>query len=377
MLELRAALDASHEPVARLSALWPDFSVRETWEGRLGADGTPAKGAILLGGTAPCDRTKEVRRSASLELSDATGSLSPRVLGDLFHPDSLIRVERGVRIAGQVVYVTLFTGPVTVAVSDMDGKLSVSADDVLSRAQQQLGEVVVLDAEMPGEAAIERLLRSRLGYAGPAWSLDAGGRSIGTVRSFGEDDDALASAMAIARDLACELLAYRNGEVILRPVEDPTARPADRSHVIAPGVADMLSLERTISATPHNRAVVIAERTDGPVLRGVAEVTDPAHPLHPYNLGRIRQAPIRRTSQITRQDVANAAARVDLYALALRQLGVGSVTLPDPTVDEGHVHEFTEERTGTTGRWLLDTVTQPVLMGSTGLSARRAESLFA
>lgn len=367
--ELAAELrTGSHQPVSRLVALWPDRSEREVWEG------TDTR--IILSGSVTADRKREIRRQASFELANPTGSLSPRSLGDLFFTGSLVKLERGCLLGGTPFYVPLATLDVLDARPGMDGRLTVTANGLIGRAQQQFGEAVTLDGEMLVGEAIYLVLSPVLGTDLAYYSFDDGGRTLGVSRACAEDDERLAVAMSIARDAGCELYDYRNGEVILRPVTDPTTQVVARAYLQEPGVAAMLTLERAVSATPYNRAIVVGQPLDGPVVRGVAEVTDPTSPLHSSTIG-LRQAPIRRTAQITRQDVANDAAMSDLIAAALVQEAVGGAAIPDPLLDERDLVSFTEAISGTDADYVLGSVTIPLVTGSMPLAGVRSYSLFA
>lgn len=374
--ELRAALDGSHGPIARLVALNPDHSERDAWQA--------GPEAIVMSGSVTCDRLREIRRELSLELLNTTGSLSPKVLGDPFHPGSLVRFERG----ANGIYVPLFTGVITDASPSMAGGMGISAQDRFSLLQQQFGEVVVLEAGERVGDALRRIMEPVLGTAGPAWQWADAGRTIPATRATAEDDDRLAVCMAIAADAALELVSGRLGEPILRPRPDATSLPVSRSfetrRVVTlaeqeqarrDGVSSLMSLDRGVAARPYNRHLVIGEPLDGPVVRGMAQVTDPDSPLW-IGYG-IRQAPIRRSAAISRQDVADAAAKAELPDLALREESIGAVVLPDPTLDEGDVCSFVEPISGTDAREMLDRLTIPATLGTMSLTARRVSSLFA
>lgn len=364
---LRAALDGSHKPVSRLVALYPDRTERQVWDSSSG---------LLLPGSAIRDRRREVRGTFSGGLADLTGSLAPRVPGDLFATGSLIRVERGALLGATAAYVPLFTGVVTSARPTMSGQMAIAAEDRLSLAQQSFGEVVTLDPALRGWEAVYAILYPVLGGDALQWMLDDGGRTLGIVRAYAEDDDRLASAMTIARDLACELYSDRMGATIMRPVPDPTSLPTARTYQRVPGVAMLLDLERELSGTPYNRSVAVSERTDGPTFRGVAEVTDPASPLHRDRLGYVRTT-FLRSAQIATPDQAAAVARTQLWDRGLYEVSIGAVVIPDPTIDEGDVSLFVEPIAGANDRQLLDSVTYPLLQGTMSLSSRRVRALFA
>ncbi len=367
--ELAAVLSGGHHPISRVVSLWPDHSERAAWES--GPD------AVLRSGTVGCDLTRDVRRLANLGLANADGALTPYGLGDPLFVGSLIRIERGARIGLADYYAPMFTGYVTSFRATMRGDLAVSAADRLSLAAQDFGEVVTIQGGTGVASAVYRILSPALGAGdGSLWVLDDGSRTVGYTRTFAEDDKRLDAARSIALEAGCELFAYRNGEIVLRPLADPNTVAVTATHDRDPATSDILDLTRAGSAELYNAVVVIGERLTGPVLRARAAVTDPSHPLHPGRLGYTRTYSYR-SAAIATQDQANAIAVALLFQLAVFEEAVDSGVVPDLRTDEGDLNLFVEPNTGTNNRYRLTTVSLPVVEGTMSLSSRRIESFFA
>lgn len=363
---IASALLGSHEPVARILSLAADGTIRDAWE----ADAD----ARVLTGSATLDRSREVRSTGSFELANPTGSLSPAVPGDAFFPGECFRVERGLRVGDAAVYLAVATLIVATFGAGMDGRLSVSGEDRYTLLRQPLGDPLAIEAGTTAEDAFRILVEPVLGLD-TGWSLDGAGRTLGATRVWAEDDDRLGALTALMGDLGLETFADRLGSPVLRSIPDPTSATTVRTFTRAAGVAAMLDLTRSGSARPFNKAVVIGEGPDRPTYRGVAEVTDPASPVHRDAIG-LRVAPYHRSAQIADQATATAVAFARLVELALYQDAVGGSAIPDPRLDAGDVVAFVEEVSGTFDRYRLDTVTLPIGPGAMALAATRVVPLF-
>lgn len=353
-------------PCARLSAFDADWSVRETWD---------AGDAILLGGTVTRDRTRYVRGSCSVELANTSGALSPQEPGDLFFGGERFGVDRGVvTSAGQRVFLPLFRGIVTDWRAGMDGRLVVNGADPLELAAQPFGSTVSVEEGMTAEDAVRALLEPVLGDS-DGWSLDGNGRTV-AYRAWAEDDDRLQATVELMADLGLEVFADRAGNVVLRPVPDPTTASIARTFEQRAGVAAMVDLTRSGSRRPYNLAVALRDSPDLPLLRAEARVTDPTSPIHEDRIG-LQVAPYHRTAQAPDQAALNAIAHNRLVALALYVDAVGGSAVPDVTLDEDDVVEFVEPVSGANDRYRLDQVTYPVVGGGMPLAATKVLPLFA
>jgi hypothetical protein len=363
--DLDALLRGSHQARARLLALTDTGEVRRTWQ-----DGT----AALVSASVNFDRARAARRTGTAEIANRDGSLTPTAPGDLFHPGSRFRLERGGILDGLTVYVPMATLVVTRFGATMRGRLSITGEDPLWLCQQPMGEQMTLAPDMTAEAALRALLEPVLGD-GDDWALDGAGRVLGTARTLFEDDDRLASAVSIMRGLGLEVFSDRLGAPVLRPTPDPTTATPVRTWTAAPRDAVFLDLSRTGDRLPMNRVVVIGEGPDRPTVRAVAEVTDPSSPLHRDRIG-LRQAPVWRSEQVPDQAAANAVASALLVEQALIQDAISGDIVPDPLLDEDDVVEVTETISGTADRYRIDQVTHPVTPGALSVVATRVVPIF-
>ncbi|CAN5611474.1 hypothetical protein BH23CHL8_BH23CHL8_18840 [soil metagenome] len=361
-----SALATGYTAHARLSALAGanDPAVVRTWE---------AGEAIIISGSVQLDRTRQVRGTSSLDLADHRGQLVPRDVVDTFADRSLLRVERGIEVGGNVAWVPLATYVVDRSRGSMAGRLALSGQDRLTLAQQAFGEPLTLDTGMRVGDAIRAWLEPVLGTDDELWGIDDGSLELGAPVTVSEDDQRLDRAMALAADHALELLTDRTGRVVLRPKVDPTTAAAVLS--IERG-RTILGHEREVRAIPVNRAVAIGDPLTGRVYRGVAEVTDPASPLHPDRIGLL-VAPPHRSSAIASQYQADQVAWQLLIESALVEEETVTRLLADPRLDEGDVVILTEPHTATSGSYRVDRLDMPVLGGEMSITATRTRSLLA
>lgn len=373
MLDVEAAiataLRGSHTPCARLSSLDAVGSVLQSWEGRTGS-----RRAKLLGGNVTFDHTSSVRRRASIAIENRSGALSPLAPGDAFVGGARFRLERGLVMLGFPVYLPLFEGHVVSFRAETTGVLTVDGEDPLSLCAQPFGDVVAIAGGTPAAEAVVALLGPVLGDPS-AWSLDDGGRTC-PDRAWTTDDVRLASTWQLMADLGLELFCDRRGQVVLRPIPDPTTATPVRDFTRAPGTAALLSGSRSGTRLPYNRVVVIAEHEDGTVVRAQADVTDASSPIHADRIG-LRVAPVYRSTQIPDQAAANAVANAMLVEHALYADAYAGDLVPDPTLDEGDVVTFSDQVTGVDATYRIDQVTHPVVAGSMSLAASKVLSVAA
>lgn len=363
---LSAALAGPHQPCSRIAVLSSLTGAEtEAWEGAAG---------ILEAASVSCDRSRHIRRTAEVTLVNRDGALSPQRPGDLFHPGSYVRLERGAIISGHRSYLPMMTGVVAAFRAGMDGRLSLHIEDPFYLLAQPFGEVVVIAAGTGAADALRTVWEPVLGD-GSGWSLDADGRTVAT-RVFLEDEDRLSAVVAWMADLGLEVYADRLGLPTLQPIPDPSTAAAVT--VVKDFRADptILSLERSGDRLAYNRTIVETSPTDGsePV-RAIAEVTDPTSPIHEDRIG-LRTAPVYRSAQVTDQAAANAVAKALLVEYSLVGDSIGGTAIPDPTLDEGDVVTVGETVSGADDRYRIERITHPVTTGALSFEATKVLPLF-
>jgi hypothetical protein len=360
---LTAVLLRGHTRISRLSSLDPlTLATVRTWD---------LDERIVVGGSFSRDRTRQVRGTSSLSLVDRDGTLAPREIGDHFYAGSIVRYEVG--IGG--TYIPLATHVIDSHSGRMTGSLDISGQDRLSLALQDFGEVATGDAGERVGTVIRRWLAPVLGDDDALWSVDDGGRGLGTLTTAAEDDERLARAAQLAVDFGLELYADRSGVIVIRPLPDPVTATSVMTYTPGP-LSTLIALERSGSAHPYNRFIVVGESLDParPAVRGEYRITNPAHPLHEDRIG-LRTAPVLRSSDITEQDVANARAYVGLQEASSVEEAVSIELVPDPRLDEGDVLTVEEARSGAIGRYRIDSINMPATLGAMSITATRTRSL--
>ena len=260
--EIAALFRGDADPVARILSLDTALRVRAGWE---------SSSDILLSGSVTATRTAQIRRTGDVALASEDGGIIPDAAGDCFAAGELIRVERGIRVAGVPFYVPLATLVITEFHATLDGKLTLRGQDRLCRLQQPLGDALTLPVGMRGEDALRALWEPVLGDSS-AWRLDAGGHALSAIRVYPEENDRLGAGIMLASDLGCEAFAGRDGIPVLRPAPDPVLAPVSRAYGTGSDSL-ILTLDRGGSTWPFNRVVVISEGPEQPTVRGVAEIT--------------------------------------------------------------------------------------------------------
>jgi hypothetical protein len=353
---------------ARLLSLAADGTVQATWERQSGR---------LLGGSVTDDRDRLVRRSAAIELANTDGALSPAGPGDAFFQGSRARVERGVVVGGQPVWIPKITGVVTAHRTRMEGVLTVMLEDPTTLLAQPFGETLTIEAGTTAEALVLAAFVPVLDPidGGSTWRLDGAGRTT-PLRVFLEDEDRLAGVAGLLADLGLEVFADRFGDIVLRPVPDHTTLGPVRVFDRGPRTASILGLARSGTRPLYNRVIVVGQPPEGEVVRSVIEVTDTASPLHWTRIG-VRTAPVHRSARIPDQAACNAVAAALLRSYALVEDDIDSELVPDPTIDAGDVVTFREETTRTNADYLVRSVTHPVVQGPMRIDSSRVVPVFA
>lgn len=365
---LSEILRGSHRPCTRLHWLDSAGAILRTWQGGV------SRTAILTGGDTIRDRGRMVRGSGDLAIANPDGALTPQAPGDPFFGGERLRLEQGAYgDNGQPLWTVTFTGVVTGWSADMMGGLSVSVEDPTSLLAQPMGEAVSVPAGMSAEDALRLLWEPVLGDS-DAWVLDGDGRSV-SAGSWGADADRLAAGSELMAGLGLEVYADRLGRVVLQPVPDPTAQDLARTFTTSSRNATALGLARHGTRQPYNRVVVVVDDPARPTFHAVADVDEPGSPIHADAIG-LRVAPVHRSALIPDQASANAVARALLGWYSRYADSVDGGFFPDPELLEGDVVSLTESITGTADRYLVESVTLPVVTGSMSLATSKVLPLF-
>lgn len=340
---------ASHSPVARLTSLWPDGTVRRAFD---------LDQRIVTDGKVTAELRQDVRRSASLNLVNADGSLSPALLDDMFASGSLAVVERGALVDGSAVYAPLITGIVTGCLASMSGTLAITLASNMSALRQEAGTALSLVAGTFLVDALHTLWDPVLPNV--TWVVEPGAdsRALGADIPVLSTDIRLDVGLALADSLGVDAFDDRAGRIVVRLRPDTTRQATARI------MAEPLTLDRTIGRTPVNaQGVEGSPGSDAPTYV-LVEVDDLASPIHKDRIG-LRVAPTIRTDSTGDPDTLRAMGRSQLAEYATAQDSLAVTQHPaDIDLDEGDIVERAETISGTSGRWILDQVNYPVCLGT-------------
>jgi hypothetical protein len=212
---------------------------------------------------------------------------------------------------------------------------------------------------------------------GAAWDLDGGGRRM-PQRSFLPDEDRLDSVIRYFAASGLDVHEDRLGQ----PTMAPTLTLADAEtatvvHNFTQGLESrILGLRRTIGRRAYNRVIVESNNPAGPSVRVVLEVDDPTSPMHKSRIG-VQTAPVFRSAQVPDLGAATIVAKRLLAEYAYATDVVQGEAVEDVERDAGDIVTFDHEvRSGTIGRYRIDSVAHPVLQGRMSITAGRVIPLL-
>lgn len=349
--------------LVRLTALWPDGSVRRSFD-------LPRQ--VIREGSATADLRRDARRSASLTLAvPADGSLTPALSTDMLARGQRAAVEIGALVDGTAQLVPVMSGFVTACEAAMRGPtLDVSLDSHLSACSQEAGTSLLLPAGTPLPDALHTLWDPVLPWAEWVIEGDTIARTLGADIPVLASDDLLAVSLRLARSLGCEAYDDRLGRIVVRVRREPASLAPVRT------LTGVDELRRASTRAPVNAQRVEATPGDAEPISVLEEVTDPASPIHRDRIG-LRTAPTILSDAIPDPATARDLAR---SWLAGRMLAADQVTCTVPVadldLDEGDVVDIDEPVTRTAGRFQLEALTTPLGPGRPSLRASSVVPLF-
>jgi hypothetical protein len=358
-------LGSSATTVCRVTSLNLDGSVRQTWD---------TDQRIIIDGSVDYDLTRAARRSCRLMLLN-DGTLSPHDPADPFFRGERIRAELGYMIGTGTTWLPMFEGLVTQFGATMDGELAITAEDPMSALDQSLGVQTIIPEGTLARVALVALASPVLG-SWDNWTFNDNSQ-VTPLRTWLEDDNRLEAIVTLMKDLGLEVFSDRRGELVLQPRPDPgnTAAVVEvRRFERSAGLASFLDLERSGSDQPINKVIAIGERPDAEVVRGEAQVTHYASPIHPSRIGL--HVKVYRSSQIPDAGTAYTIAQQILVEEALSIDAVRGSAIPDPRLDEGDVVLIREPASGTDDQYRIEQVSHSLTGGEMSLSSTRVLPIF-
>lgn len=332
-------------PVARITALWPDGTDRRTFD---------LASSLVLSGTTTADLRRDVRRSCSMSLDNSSGLLAPALADDLFAKGSRIRIERGAVVNRTRLYATLLTGFVSDCVASMAGVIDLTVESYMSALAQEAGTAFVIPAGTFLPDVLTMLWEPVLPTVPILSDETAVSRSVGADIPVLASDIRLDFGLRLARDLGCVAYDDRDGRIVVEVRPDPTTQATDRT------MTDPLVLSRSSGRMPVNAQPVECTPGDGEPFSVLVEIDDPTSPYHRDRIG-LRMAPVVRSDSISDPATARDMAARLLAARSMAQDALSTSCLPEHLdLDEGDIIERTEPVSGTSGRYLVETISYPV-----------------
>jgi hypothetical protein len=359
---LADVLRGSHRPISKVEFLGADLqSILATVRDK----GT--------GGSVTSDRTSDTFISATVELVNADGTLTPGAPDALLANERNVRVWRGALVGGTEIFEPLITGIVADPQTGLDtGKVTFTVSSRLAIAKRNFSGPTTIAAGTDGKDAIRQLLElGGLGTTDQLYDLDDGGFVVATARTFSTGDEILGSASGWAADMGCDLWIDGNGVVKMAPVVDPTT--VSPVWDFAGGSSKILTEfdAKLPSQVRFNRQDVFGIGPDGYTISATAVITNPADPLmwtpaldlpaDPYTSPDIND-PVTALA-VARQLLAEHSGYVE-------QIQFHSV--PVPLVRGRDVVSFSGAGYGNS---LLDTVTMSIYHGDMSGTARLVRSI--
>jgi hypothetical protein len=368
-LTLAEALRRHQTPVARLTFIDADLeTVLYTASGEIN------------GGAVSTDRTRNINRSGSVELANASGLFTPASSG-LVWSNRLVRIERGVLIGEAAQYAELMTGVIDEwQIEEGSGVVSFNVWSRLHLADQTFGAPVTLPAGTDVADAVRAIAGlAGLGSSDAFYDLDSGGAQLASARTYDSSSNMLDAMIKMAFDSGLDLYDDGHGRLVLHPFVDPsTVSPV---WTFAPGELSVLTGARRSGRAirSYNRAVVVASGPDRYPIRAEARVLNPDDPLYnpPDGSGPVgdRPRPIYTSSDISTQSAANSVAQRLLVEGALYEEQIALSSVPIGLLSSRSVVEV--QAAGVSDNFLLDKTQCPIGKGSMPLESRRVRSLLA
>lgn len=388
-----ATLQARSRVVARRAEVWsgPTASRAPQFLASLGT---------VAGGSVTVDETAEVRRTGTLTLATKgypADDVIPAEVTDLLHPASgnLIKLYRGFQYrstpalygpAGGTYGGGTFGGTSSPAqelvplgvfriskpvVQDDNTSLTVTVtlNDLSSWVARQSWQQPYVIAQGANLAvAIQEAMEGRypgLSYVmSPTdWVLPA--TTLGA--QSGATSDPMSDLQTLATDGGMELFFDVLGQVVLRPVPDPSTQPVVYSFVEGPGCT-MSAAGRTLDETQqYNGVIVTANGPGGAPVQAALWDTNPASPT--YYLGTWGQVPFEYETTsfpTTGQTQSLSVAQCQAIAASIFPRVVHTMDEPtlstacNPALQEGDCIEIARERIRLSGNYCISQMTIPL-----------------
>lgn len=328
----------------------------------------------VVGGDVTEDAGADIRHTASLEVVDPTGTLTPTTLGDLLMPGAgaRIRVLRGIADVTDdpVPLATVYVTDARVSV-DGDGRATIplSCMDRAHRLQTPSVRPLAIPGGQPYTQAILRTLLT----ADPSLILDEAPvtAALNPRLVWESETDLWAEAQTMAAAIGCDLFVGRDDRLTIQPTPQiaPASEPVWR---VAEGDDGRACCSAVLEAQTSN---TFDGLPDGVVVVGQhSSMTSPVRGEAWSNPDRRGRARWIRTEKATTVAQAEAMAATVLATIG-PALEVDVDVYPPPVhLVTGDVVHLDIPSVGATGRYLLWSMTTPLAKpsGPASCTFRRA-----
>jgi len=362
----------SHRSTARLAILDPvTFAEEAVFSGA---------GAYAVSGAVNMARGRGIRRTCSVSVANPDGAFTPEGVGDWFHVNSLVRLDRGIYLdAEEVEWVTLghyLLGRPRVVVTAAGSTLEVQGEDrakLLTRSRFTGPTTYAAGARI---AAIVQAEAQIAGMGSTRYRLDDLGKTLAAARTFEEDEVRIDALGGMCRDYGLDLFVDADGFLATSEPPDPLTAPVAATY--AAGVdATMVGLTKEWTDDRlYNHVLVTGEGSDPahPPVRAEAMDTNPSSPAYingPLGDRLYRYTSAMITSTAQAQEVANNL----LPTVALVEEAISLDAVANPALEPGDAIQVSEPASNTAGRYLVDQVDIPLGPGIQSLQTRVARAL--
>ena len=336
--------------------------------------GTPLASLQLVGGTVTASSKQLIRRSASVTLTDPSGVLTARNVGDLLTPNgNEIALQRGVTYPdGSTELVPLGVFGITkygLTVSGGSLLITLEGQDRARRVSRSpFSDVYAIPAGTNTGTAIKNLVSLNLPTA--TFSFMPVTATL-PLTTYDAGADPWTAAVTLAAGLGAEVFFDANGVCALQPVPDPATGAV--AFAFADGPAGVASAwTKTFDDSNAANSIVVTGEAPGTLatVSAIAQDNDPASPTYvggPY--GVVTRLIVDRTITTTGQ--AQTRANAELLIAQGLSLQVQGDVLVLPMLEPGDIATITSPRAGIHGQFVLDGLTIPFGLGLMTVTARR------
>lgn len=329
-------------------------------------NGVQAATLYPTGGSVTVDANRGVRRDCTITLADVDGSLTPRTAGAALTPfGNEVKLWRGlVYDDGTTEEVPLGVFVITAVDVADDGSITVTGVDRSARIAWNRWTSAYTLTSQDLSTSLDDLLSDR--WPSVETNFDPLNLSIKTTTFEGGDSsDPWASAQSIASQFALDLAFDADGHARLQRLPNLSTATAAATYA-ATSSSTLVSVGRSLSSEgTYNGVVVVVEGSDTTApFQAVAWNTDPSSPT--YWLGKFGQRPRFFSSPLvtTKDDAQDAADTMLQYALGLSERVAFNI-VPDASLDVWDVVSITNTTTGTSGDFMIEALTVPLLATET------------